>query len=455
GVVNLADAFQFKVDGNGDIAFNNIYFGGTSAPADSDGDGVADELDAFPNDATETADSDGDGVGDNADYAPNDPNVTEQDLTVAAFSGAFGGVVADGDTYTFPSGAEGWAGVANDNATLYPFSFPHGGTLTFTGSAAAGDVNVRFRFERLPFPDVDPAYDTETVTVSGADEVTYTIEIPSQGENTFESFLLYVVDRDIPVVVKDVRVTASADPSVAVFSGEFGGMSINGDTFTFPSSAQAWAGLANNNTALYPISLEYGATLTFTGSADSDVAVYFRFEKNPYPDTEPSFNTDSVTVSGEAAEYSVDIPAQAMNTFSSFLLYVVDRDLPVTVSNVKMTAKGANWDFDGNGQVDALTDGLLLVRYAFGLRGEMLSANTIAVDSSLSASDVESKLERAASISDIDGDGQVDPLTDGLLLLRHLFGMYGDDLIRGVVHPDGSRQTAEEIADYMNSHMPQ
>jgi len=101
-----------------------------------------------------------------------------------------------------------------------------------------------------------------------------------------------------------------------------------------------------------------------------------------------------------------------------------------------------------------LTDGLLLVRYAFGLRGEMLSANTIALDSSLSASDVESRLERAESISDIDGDGQVDPLTDGLLLLRHLFGMHGDDLIKGVVHPDGSRQTAEEIADYMDSHMP-
>ena len=452
-VVNLADVFQFKVDGNGSVAFNNIYFGGTPVPADSDGDGVADEDDAFPNDASESVDSDGDGVGDNADYAPNNPDVTEQDLTIGAFSGAFGGVVVDGDTYTFPSGAEAWAGVANENAALYPFSFPHGGTLTFTGAAPEGDVNVRFRFERLPWPDVDPAFDTETITVTGGEEE-YSIEIPSQGENTFASFLLYVVDRDTPVVIKDVRVTASADPSVAVFSGEFGGMSINGDTFTFPSSAEAWAGLANNNTALYPISLEYGATLTFTGSADSDVAVYFRFEKKPWPDTEPSFNTDSVTVSGEAAEYSIDIPAQAMNTFSSFLMYVVDRDLPVTVSNVKMTAKGANWDFDGNGNIDALTDGLLLVRYAFGLRGEMLSANTIALDSSLSASDVESRLERAESISDIDGDGQVDPLTDGLLLLRHLFGMHGDDLIKGVVHPDGSRQTAEEIADYMDSHMP-
>jgi PKD repeat protein len=41
---------------------------------DADGDGVYDDLDAFPYDANETFDSDGDGVGDNADPFPTDPN---------------------------------------------------------------------------------------------------------------------------------------------------------------------------------------------------------------------------------------------------------------------------------------------------------------------------------------------------------------------------------------------
>ena len=40
---------------------------------DSDGDGVYDDQDAFPNDPNETADSDSDGVGDNADAYPDDP----------------------------------------------------------------------------------------------------------------------------------------------------------------------------------------------------------------------------------------------------------------------------------------------------------------------------------------------------------------------------------------------
>jgi len=40
---------------------------------DSDGDGVNDAVDAFPNDPSETADSDRDGVGDNTDVFPTDP----------------------------------------------------------------------------------------------------------------------------------------------------------------------------------------------------------------------------------------------------------------------------------------------------------------------------------------------------------------------------------------------
>jgi len=40
---------------------------------DSDGDGVTDDIDAFPTDPDEDSDADGDGVGDNADAFPDDP----------------------------------------------------------------------------------------------------------------------------------------------------------------------------------------------------------------------------------------------------------------------------------------------------------------------------------------------------------------------------------------------
>ena len=45
---------------------------------DTDGDGITDELDAFPGDPNETLDSDDDGVGDNSDVYPNDPSKWEE-----------------------------------------------------------------------------------------------------------------------------------------------------------------------------------------------------------------------------------------------------------------------------------------------------------------------------------------------------------------------------------------
>ena len=45
-------------------------------------------------------------------------------------------------------------------------------------------------------------------------------------------------------------------------------------------------------------------------------------------------------------------------------------------------------------------------------------------------------------------------LTDGLLTLRYLFGLQGDTLINGVVAGDATRKTAEEIEAYLEILMP-
>ena len=64
-----------------------------------------------------------------------------------------------------------------------------------------------------------------------------------------------------------------------------------------------------------------------------------------------------------------------------------------------------SWDMDNNGTADALTDGLLLLRYAFGLRGSSLIKGVIAEDSSLSLAEIEAEIETTLLIADIDGDG--------------------------------------------------
>ena len=112
-------------------------------------------------------------------------------------------------------------------------------------------------------------------------------------------------------------------------------------------------------------------------------------------------------------------------------------------------------DIDGNGQYDALTDGLLLLRGMFGLDGSALVTGTIASDAAFTESvDIESRIETLGDLADIDGNGDIDALTDGLLTLRYLFGLEGDTLINGVVAGDATRKTAEEIEAHLKTLMP-
>lgn len=71
--------------------------------ADSDGDGVPDEDDAFPNDPTESVDTDGDGIGNNAD-TDDDGDTMPDDYETAngldPLSAADADLDADGDGYT-------------------------------------------------------------------------------------------------------------------------------------------------------------------------------------------------------------------------------------------------------------------------------------------------------------------------------------------------------------------
>ncbi len=124
------------------------------------------------------------------------------------FSGAFGGTYADANTYTMPTGSESWAGFANEDASVYPFTFGEGGSITFTGSTDGASADVYFKFEYNPYPDVDPSYTTTTITL-GADSADYTVDIPSQGANTFSSFLLYVTTSDVTITLSNLVVNTS------------------------------------------------------------------------------------------------------------------------------------------------------------------------------------------------------------------------------------------------------
>ena len=120
-----------------------------------------------------------------------------------------------------------------------------------------------------------------------------------------------------------------------------------------------------------------------------------------------------------------------------------------------MPFSSGSWDFDEDGKADALTDGLMLLRYTFNLRDTALTAGAISADSPLTPAEVEANVaEAASSFADIDGSGNIDALTDGLLLLRYLFNLRDDALIAGAIAGGVERSTSADVEAYIISLMP-
>ena len=115
---------------------------------------------------------------------------------------------------------------------------------------------------------------------------------------------------------------------------------------------------------------------------------------------------------------------------------------------------GANYDIDGDGHYDALTDGLLMLRYMFGLRGTALVSGVTSPGATRNATEIQTLLGGLGAALDVDGDNQADALTDGIMLLRKLFGLTGTPLVAGAIGTWATRTSPEAVTTYMNGFLP-
>jgi hypothetical protein len=111
-------------------------------------------------------------------------------------------------------------------------------------------------------------------------------------------------------------------------------------------------------------------------------------------------------------------------------------------------------DIDADGAVSALNDGMLALR---GLLGQPMTGVESAPNlGSLRKADDDRQayvqLLAGTSHLDVDGDGEVKSEIDGLLLLRHLLGFQGDALVTGITFlANATRQTPAAIRAYFVS----
>jgi hypothetical protein len=91
----------------------------------------------------------------------------------------------------------------------------------------------------------------------------------------------------------------------------------------------------------------------------------------------------------------------------------------------------------------------------FGLAGPTLTFNALgATATRTDPADIASYIVDAAFAFDIDDNGHVDALTDGLMILRFLFGLTGQQSILNAIGSDANRFTIGDIETYLQSLTP-
>jgi len=510
-------------DGDGIIDSMDAFPNDPTETTDSDSDGVGDNADAFPNDASETTDSDGDGVGDNSDWAPND--WTE----IADSDGDGVGDNADDfpDDSTEQLDTDG-DGIGNNTDTdddgdgipdvedYYPLD-----PLNFRDTDGDGvDDLFDFDDDNDGVPDssdphpLDPSlpFTERHIVAYGEFTGTWDGDYSVPGAD-FESGITNSSDLDVEIKswqildgenIEKTSISSNIASDGVLSSGESTAFIARFTSSGILSPVSAVYTLVNPNTGdyftkvvkftpqgidrdgdgvldeddLYPDNVNEWVDSDGDGIGDnqdqvpSDPKDYLDSDNDGVGDSsDPDIDGDGVINTEDPfpnqAEYSADSDGDGMpdawetrynlnpNDPSDAAMDEDGDGITNLNEFLAGTPPSGSLDIDGNGQYDALTDGLLLLRGMFGLTDSALIAGTVSSDALYSTSEeIQSQISLLGDLADIDGNGDIDALTDGLLTLRYLFGLEGDSLIAGVIAENATRSNATEIEVYLETLTP-
>jgi uncharacterized lipoprotein YddW (UPF0748 family) len=116
-----------------------------------------------------------------------------------------------------------------------------------------------------------------------------------------------------------------------------------------------------------------------------------------------------------------------------------------------------NIDADGNGRADALTDGILILRYLFSPQGAWSYSDAVGVGATQTTREAIANCLNSISDSslDVDGNGTADALTDGILILRYLFAPTGAWTYSDALGVGATRTTREQIRAFLDQYCPE
>jgi hypothetical protein len=104
---------------------------------------------------------------------------------------------------------------------------------------------------------------------------------------------------------------------------------------------------------------------------------------------------------------------------------------------------------------DAATDGVMILRYMAGMRGDAISDGVIGATATRNAAQIATYLENIKTQLDIDADNALNPTTDGALIVRYMRGMaISATYILNIVNPNGTRRSEDEITFWLGQMSP-
>ena len=434
---SVIDALDIDLDGDG---IWNEY------DMDRDGDGVANDQDSHPDDPNQSVDTDADSVGDSLDWAPEDP--LEQFDSDNDGTGNYADADDDNDGQ---SDVDEWT-CGSDPLDAGSLS------TDLDNDGIPNCVDPDFRDD-----DGDGLPD-EWEEANGLDPTNPEDAFFDPDQDGYLNWEEFLSGSD-PLVSESAAQVIYTDRSATLIPGRTSAFTVRYTT-TDANPNLSGMGVRVHFNAAYVSEVRldnvFQTGLLAVGEVEADT-----FDLDGDIETDQFILVSWASFSGPT--WPGDLPTDLFDVVITTTESVADLDFYPIRFSVSGTSTGynlsapsvynpvvlASLDVDGDGQATALTDGLMVIRRLFGFSGTTLINGALSGTAVYtSPEDIADRIDAFGAGFDVDADGKTTALTDGLMIIRRLFGFSGSTLVNGALSGDATRTDPAEIAAYIDSLSP-
>ena len=313
--------------------------------------------------------------------------------------------------------------VGNNGGGIDNFSFsPGSGTIEITNSVLANNSGSNLQTDG-----------------------TGTHSIVSNGNNISDDFGGGVLVGPNDLVNTDPRI----DPTLADNGGRVPSHSLLGGSPAIDHGNNSRAVDRNGNSLVTDVR-DVGFARLIDGDGDGTTTVDSGSFESPYIVSELSLTIDAETITENGAPVSATV-SRSGGTFGSLVVQLSVSDdqqvtLPATVTIDDGMASKSFAISTKNNDVYEPTQRLSITALATGFDPIVGSVKVVDDDPNI----VDGELQPAVS-ADIDRDGTFKVSTDGTLAIRSIAGFAGETLTKDATDPSGGRTNAGEIGDFLGS----